>query len=162
MTSNHRKQEKEKTREKTNAGKRFHLCPAHPSSKAQNNCFWGLQFAHGMQQGRVISVPKAFCKPGWKLRLGLFLSPSALTATTTLISNGQERYGRTSFSKFSAPSTLVIRPPAFLSGGGWQNSKPHSVSPFWDKRPLGSNPSDDKNPTLWLCRSEAALSAERR
>lgn len=86
MTSNHRKQGKEKTPEKTNTGEHIRLCPAHPSSKAQNSCLWGLQYAHRMQ-GTVISVPKTFCEPGWKLRLGLFLSASALTATTALMSD---------------------------------------------------------------------------
>lgn len=59
MTSNHRKQGKEKTLEKTYTGEHFDLCPDHPSAKAQNNHLWGLHYAYRMQ-GTATSVSKAF------------------------------------------------------------------------------------------------------
>lgn len=42
----------------------------------------GLQYGQRTQVTDT-SVPKSFRKPGWKLRLSLFLSPSALTTALT-------------------------------------------------------------------------------
>lgn len=79
--------------------------------------------------GIVIFVPKAFCKPGWKLRLGLFLSLS-LTATTALIptpTTERDGLGELPFQSF-VPLT-----PLLQDWCGGQDSKSHSVAPFWDR-----------------------------
>lgn len=47
MTSNYRKQGKEKTLKKTNAGQHFHLCPAHPPSTALGLAGWSKGAGHG-------------------------------------------------------------------------------------------------------------------
>lgn len=105
--------------------------------------------------GRVIFVPKAFCKPGWKLRLGLFLSLSALTATTALIptpTTERDGLGELPFQSF------VSLTPLLQGWCGGQDSKSHSVAPaILGQTGLGSNLQIIKSHTLALQQEGGSL-----
>lgn len=85
MTSNHRKR-KEKTPEKTyTLGNTFTSALPTPLPKLRTTTSGACTMLTGCRAQPPL-YPKHF-ESGWKQRLGLFLSASALTATTALISD---------------------------------------------------------------------------